>query len=363
MMNSNVKRSVVMLKAVILIAIICVSCEKENVSIERYNFGDSTGVFILNEGNYTQENSSLSFLNLESMKLYNNLFFKANDTKLGDVAYSMTIYNDKAYIAVNNSGRIYVIDINNGRFEGKITGLSSPRYIHILNDTKGYVSDLYLTKITVINPSEYQVIGTIDVSAGSDFNQHSTEQMALYGDWLFIGCWSYDNKILVLDVTTDSIVDSITVAKQPNSLLLDKNKKLWVLSDGGYPGSSYGQEYAALTKINAETRETELVMRFPSLDDSPVEMVSNGSGDTLYFVLRGIRRMSIADTELPEKAFIEKRNNDYYSIAVDPMTSVIYAGDPLDYMQNGLLYRFTPDGELIDSMRVGINPGAFCFKN
>jgi DNA-binding beta-propeller fold protein YncE len=297
------------------------------------------------------------------MKLYNNVFYKANYTKLGDVACSMTIYNDKGYITINNSGKIYVINTRNGRFEGKITGLTSPRYVQILNDTKGYVSDLYLTEITIINPSEYQITKTIDVSSGSDFNQHSTEQMVLFGNWLFIGCWSYDNKILILDVTTDSIVDSIEVAKQPNSLVLDKNNKLWVLSDGGYPGSSYGQEFAALTKIDAETRKKELVMQFRSLDDSPVELVSNGSGDTLYYILQGIRRMSIADTELPENAFIEMRHNDYYSIAVDPMTSVIYAGDPLDYIQNGLLYRFTSDGELIDSMRVGINPGAFCFKN
>jgi Domain of unknown function (DUF5074) len=361
-MNTFIKKADYILKVVILFFIICISCEKEKVKVDGYNFGDSTGVFIINEGSYTQENSSLSFLNLQSLKLYNNIFYKANETKLGDVAYSMTIYNDKGFIAVNNSGRIYVIDIHSGRFQGKITGLSSPRYVFIINDTKGYVSDLYSTKINIINPSEYEITGAIDVSINSDFNQHSTEQMVLYKNWLFIGCWSYDNKILVLDVTTDSIVDSITVTKQPNSILLDKNKKLWVLSDGGYPGSSYGQEYAALTKIDAESRETQLVMQFPSLDDSPVELVSNGSGDTLYFILRGIRRMSINDNKLPEEVFIENHNNDFYSIAVDPSTSVIYAGDPLDYLQNGLLYRFTPRGELIDSMRVGINPGAFCFK-
>ncbi len=363
MMKSYLKRAFNIIKGLILIVIMCISCEKENVKIEGYNFGDSAGVFIINEGNFTQENSSLSFLNLESMKLYNDVFYKANETKLGDVAYSMTIHNDKGYIAVNNSGRIYVIDIRNGRFEGKITGLDSPRYIYIYNDTKGWVSDLYSMKITVFNPLEYEISETIDVSISSDFNQHSTEQMVQYKNWLFVGCWSYDNKILVLDVATDSIVDSITVAKQPNSIVLDRNNKLWALSDGGYPGSSYGQEYAALTRIDAETRETELVMQFPSLDDSPVELVSNGSGDTLYFILRGIMRMSIDDTGLPEEAFIENRNNGYYSIAVDPATSIIYAGDPLDYMQNGLLYRFTPEGQLLDSMRVGINPGAFCFKN
>jgi hypothetical protein len=362
-MNSNLKSIRGLIIVVFTIFILNTSCDKEEIKTAGYNFGDSAGVFIVNEGNFMQENSSLSFLNLESMKLYNNVFYNANETRLGDVAYSMNIAGNKGYIVVNNSGRIYVIDIRNGRFEGKITGLDSPRYIYLFNDSKGYVTDLYSTKINIINPSSFELIGSIDVSINSAFNQHSTEQMAVYGNFVFIACWSFDNKILVLDALDDRIADSITVTKQPNSLVMDRNNKLWVLSDGGFPGSAYGEEKAALTKIDAVTRETELVLQFPSLDDSPAELVSNGSGDTLYFILRGIRRMSISDAALPQDAFINKRNGDFYSIAVDPMTAIIYAGDPMDYMQNGLLYRFAPDGELIDSMRVGINPGAFCFKN
>jgi hypothetical protein len=362
-MNPVVKSSAAKLEAAILFLIICIACDKENVQIKGYDFADSAGVYIVNEGNYTQENSSLSFLNLESMKLYNNVFYNANETSLGDVAYSMIIKDNKGFIVVNNSGRIYAIDARNGRFKGKITGFDSPRYVYLLNDTKGYVTDLYSMKISIINPSTYELTGTIDVAVNSTFNQHSTEQMAGFGNYVFIGCWSYDNKILILDTTSDSIVDSITVTKQPNSLVIDKYDKLWVLSDGGYPGSSYGQEYASLSKIDAETRETELVMQFPSLDDLPTELVLNGSGDTLYFILRGIRRMSVTDTGLPADPFIKMRNNDFYSIAIDPETSIIYAGDPMDYLQNGHLYRFAPDGGLIDSMRVGINPGAFCFKD
>ncbi len=72
--------------------------------------------------------------------------------------------------------------------------------------------------------------------------------------------------------------------------------------------------------------------------------------------------MSIKDTGLPADVFIKPRNYDYYSLAIDPANSVIYAGDALDYQQNGLVYRFYPYGELIDSFQVGINPGAFCFK-
>lgn len=345
-----------------LLLLIFTGCDESPVIINGFNFSDSAGVYIINEGNYMQDNATLSFFNLESMKLYNDVFFSANETRLGDVAYSMVINENKGYIVINNSGRIYSIDPRNAKFSGKLTGFTSPRYIYILNNNKGYVTDLYSMKISIINPATCEVTGEIDVCNNSPFNQHSTEQMAGYGKDVFISCWSYDNKILVLDTTTDMIVDSITVTKQPNSLVLDKNNKLWVLSDGGWPGSAYGQENAALSRIDAETRNVEMVMQFPSLDDSPVDLVLNGSADTLYYIFQGIRRMSITDEELPANAFIGIRNNDFYSIAVDPETSVIYAGDAIDYQQNGLIYRFSPGGELIDSLRAGINPGAFCFK-
>jgi len=51
----------------------------------------------------------------------------------------------------------------------------------------------------------------------------------------------------------------------------------------------------------------------------------------------------------------------FYSLAIDPKSSVIYASDAIDYQQNGLILRFKPDGTLIDSSRAGIIPGRFVF--
>ena len=38
------------------------------------------------------------------------------------------------------------------------------------------------------------------------------------------------------------------------------------------------------------------------------------------------------------------------------------ASDAVDYVQDGTVYRYTRAGVFVDSFRVGITPGAFCFK-
>ena len=43
-------------------------------------------------------------------------------------------------------------------------------------------------------------------------------------------------------------------------------------------------------------------------------------------------------------------------------TSEVYVADAIDYVQHGVVYRFTPQGRALDTLRVGIVPGSFCFK-
>ena len=76
--------------------------------------------------------------------------------------------------------------------------------------------------------------------------------------------------------------------------------------------------------------------------------------------------MPVGDTRLPEEPFIESPYADsyggFYSLAVDPETSEIYVGDAIDHRQNGMVYRYSPSGELTDSFRVGIAPGYMVFN-
>jgi glutamine cyclotransferase len=342
------------------------SCSKSPVETVFFDFSGNKGVYVVNEGNFMYGNSTLSFYDPEAKRVYNQIFISRNGAPLGDVAQSMYLWNNYGYIVVNNSGKIYVINSKTAEFQGNVSGLSSPRYVYVLNSQKAYVTDLYAKKITIFNPETFQITGKISViNSKSQFNQHSTEQMVPYKNLLFVNCWSYDNKILVIDTNTDQLKDSIEVFKQPNSMVLDKNNKLWVMTDGGFNGSAYGYEQPGLLKIDAETREIERTYRFP-LGDHPIKMCVNPSGDSIYYINRHVWRMSVTDKKLPEIPFISSENTNtyggFYSLGIDPSTNEIYVGDALDHKQNGYVRRYSRAGNLIDKFKVGISPGNFAFK-
>lgn len=312
------------------------------------------GVFIVNEGNFNFGNASLSYYDVGSGRVENSVFSRANGMSLGDVAQSMTVHGGRGYIAVNNSGVVFVIDLTTFRLVGTLEGLTSPRYVHFASDTKAYVTDLYDTRITIFDPTTMQVTGHVETG------RESTEQMVQYGRYLFVNCWSYDNRILVIDTETDEVCDEITVGIQPTSLVLDRNGKVWTITDGGYEGSPYGYEAPALYRIDAETRKVECEFLF-ALGDAPSEICIDGDGGTLYFINGGVWRMDVGADRLPDEPLIPDGGTLFYGLGVDPETSEIYVADAVDYMQSGVVMRYSADGEPLGNFRVGITPGDFCF--
>ena len=155
---------------------------------------EGDGLFIINEGNFQYGNATLSYYNPSANSVTNNVFARANGMKLGDVAQSMALYDNKGWIVVNNSHVVFAIDINTGKEKGRITNLTSPRYIHFVSDTKAYITQLWDNRIAIVNPRTYSVTGYITVP-GMTMETGSTEQMAAYGEYVFCNCWSYQNRI------------------------------------------------------------------------------------------------------------------------------------------------------------------------
>lgn len=324
-----------------LTLLITTSCEpEENPSV----YPQGEGFFLLNEGNYLAGNGTVSFYSTETGEIYNDLFGTVNGRGLGDIPSCMAVDGNTGYIVVNNSGTLETVDLRTMESLWTITGLNSPRQI-VIYDGRGYVSSLQNTEITIIDLAGKTVTGSVDIGVTS-------EAMVVTAGKLFSAHWSGGNTITVTDLSARQVIKTITVGLEPESMALDRNGKLWVLCTGGWQG----EEIPAIVRINTSTLEKEAEYSFRTVDDNPSSLTSNASGDTLYYLDEGVRRMPVTASALPSVAYIPSGNRLFYKLMAFSGGKVAVT-DAIDYQQKGDLLIYSSTGELADSEQAGIIPG------
>lgn len=342
-------------------------CMKDNLpgqSTDDVRPEQGSSLFILSEGNYNSGNSSLTFYDTEEKKAYGNVFSGANDgQKLGDTGQSMTMHDGTLWTVVNASHLIFAIDPQTFKEKGRIISseMTSPRYIHFVSDNKAYISQLYDSRILIADPKTFRVTGTIDT--GMEQGTASVEQMVQYGDYVLANCWSYQKDIIKIDTRTDEIVQKLEIGVQPQSICMDSEDRLWVLTDGGaWPENPAGYEAPRLVCVDPDAFVVTRTFFF-SLGDSPSELQTGPDGSELYFLNNGkVWKMPVSADSLPDSPFIDPGEGTLpCSMTVCPWNSDIYVADAIDYVQNGAVTRYSADGEVIDEFRAGVCPGFFCW--
>ena len=159
----------------LLASVLTAACSGSDGEAEEENFSSTPGgVFILNEGNFNSGNATLSYYDPETKKVENGVFQRANGRKLGDTGQSIMIWDGVAYIAVENSGIVWGIDVETFKVKGQVvasseTKIINPRYVQIVSSTKAYVTDLYSPYVNVFNPKTFQWTGAIPT--GQEMNK------------------------------------------------------------------------------------------------------------------------------------------------------------------------------------------------
>jgi YVTN family beta-propeller protein len=339
---------------IFLMILITVSCMKVSdvPDIPPADFTIGGGVLLVNEGNFRSGNGSLSFYSYDSLKLFNDLFTSANNRPLGDVPNSVMVKQDKIFIIVNNSGKIEIVDHASCVSTGTIQGLVSPRNMAVVNDNKAYVTSLYSDSVAIIDLPNNSVSGYINL-------RRTSESILATGNEAFIANWTGGNEVMVVNTISNKVVDSIGVGNEPESMVIDNKRRLWVLCNGGWAR----QTPAELVVINIETHGIEKRFTFPSKLSSPACLQIDGVGQTLYYIDKGIKVMDINSANLPVAPVIpESTGSSFYKIAVNPVNSDIFISDAGDYSQPGNLLLYKNDGNFVSKNKAGIIPGSMTFK-
>ncbi|WP_460880832.1 DUF5074 domain-containing protein [Pontibacter rugosus] len=296
-------------------------------------------------------------------KVVNNIFSKANaDRPLGDVLMDMDLVGDRAYLTVNNSNKIEIVNAYTFKTEAVIENLKQPRFFAALNEDKAYVTEWIKYgepgQVSVIDLKTNKVIKSIPVGP-------VPEELYIANGKVYVAV-SGSNVVAVINTATDTKEADIELTDRPSSLELDQNNRLWVLSGGRVV---YNDDFSAvdytkttpgsLSSINTSTNAVISTLVFPSNQSSPSNLTINGAGNKLYFNYSGstfaqdVNASTISTTSIINKSF--------YGMDVDPETGYIYGAEQ-SFTGNGTVFVYRPDGTQVTSFVAGIGPNGFRFR-
>ncbi|WP_367913666.1 DUF5074 domain-containing protein [Leadbetterella sp. DM7] len=355
-------------KLIILCAFLYACDTDENTQPEQ-PYGK--GVIVVNEGNFTDNNGTVTFLPANAQSITYDIFQKENTRSLPGGVSGYGEVNGKGIILVDNSGpgldKIEIVDAGTFKSEATIPSaeIENPREVVKVSNTKAYVTAWDVTGSwpdTYINPG---YIAVLDLTSNKLTKkipvQHGAQSIAVVGNEAFVGnIYSGKTVITVVDINTDAVKQTIEAGADPEVIGVDANNKLWVYAGG------------ALKKINPSARVVESTVKLnpASAGQSPGKFVLSHDKKTLYFTLSAydenwnevgqVYSTSVDATTINATTPLIKKI--FYGMAADPETGIIYGGLVPSFKQAGYVFRYQPNGTLIDSVKAEIAPAKFFFR-
>lgn len=344
-------------------ALLLTSCNSDDDSGNDAPLGAyDNGVLILNEGGFLAGNASVSYLSNDNV-LENNIFAAVNPSMdLGDTGQDIGFNNDFAYIVVNNSHKIEVV--NRYTFESVATistGLDNPRYI-AFSGNKGFVTnwgdptDTTDDYVAVIDLASNAVTSSIPVAEGPEVIIEENGKLYVAHK----GGYGYGNSVTVITAASNSVQTTIPVGDVPGSLDAEEGK-LYVMSEG-LPSWTEAETPGKLSVINLNDNSVATTYNFTT-GSHPANLVIED--DMLYYTIDSdIYAMQLNSSELPVAPLFTTTEQGVYGIySFEVEDNRIYIGDAVDYNSNGKVYIYSLTGSLQNTYTVGVIPSGFYFND
>ncbi|MCF0072380.1 hypothetical protein LZD49_18000 [Dyadobacter sp. CY261] len=326
-----------------------------------------SGVFVSNEGNFSQNNGSVSFFPRERNTADADIFAAANGTALQGGVQDFVAADGKGILLVDNSvaGQDKVVFVDSYTFKSEASigapDIENPREA-VITGSKAYVScwgtnaDLKYTTgyIAVIDLATKKVTKKINVADGP-------ENLVYSNGKLFVGStpWGAGNKLTIINTTTEEAGSPIATQGAANPVGLDANGKLWVNAND------------KVLRINTETNATETTLAIATEGfKSPGNFTFSTDLRSIFFVLSwfdsngrelgATYKFGIGDAQIAMTTPLIPRV--FTGLAVDPTQGLLYAGVTPSYAQAGYAIRYRTDGSVVDSIKVGVAPTGFFFQ-
>lgn len=343
----------------LLLVISLIGCEEDD---EQPKGKYETGVLVINEGNFSANNGSVTWYDPTSKTAEQNIFKAPGNTFAGKVLQSLTISGDKAYAVANGEHKIEVLDAKTFQSVSTIMNddIFSPRYVQVIGN-KAYISVwgpfdsnfmLVDSYVLVYDLNTNIVVTTIDTDEG-------TENLLYDGKYLYASNYNYgaSNTVAVIDPQDNSLVKQITLDAGPAGMTLDSSGKLWVITTGNYLGND-----GKLFRINTTTLAVDKTIELGANPNSDLD-ISSDKQSIIYSVGNSIYKIGLNESSANSASLVvESDATALYAIGVNPANGDIYVGDAVDFASPGTVFVYGMDGTLKHSFGAGIDPGQFVFR-
>lgn len=322
------------------------------------------GVFVVNEGKFQAANGTISFIDKTNNTVTQDLFGASNNgLALGDVVQSMTIDGDLAYIVVNNSNKMEVVNSTTFVSEYTLTDLGLPRYFTTWGG-KGYVTEWVSFsdpgRVSIVDLASHEATGTITTDYGA-------ENIIAVGGKLYVSN-NFTNTVSVIDPVAEEVIKTIEVSSAPGAFVVDEDGMLWVICGGGYEVGGAQANDGALVQIDPSKSDDEGAESVQKTIELGVNVtakavISSDKTTILYYVGNSVYAVSTTATEPPVAPLLtEAAATDFYGIGIEPDTDILYLSDAKAFAGNGTVFRYTITGTTVDNVVAGIAPNSFVFK-
>lgn len=319
-------------------------------------------VYVLNEGDFSDPTGArLSLYDVDGDTVYTDVIEAANGGQhLGNTGDDMALYNGKAYIIMSGSENLVVVSLNDhGVLQSSSFPGDSPNDILIDSlRNKIYVTRLYKSSLLVLDLATLIIIDSIAVG-------NNPQGLLLNGNNLFVCNTGYGSSktVSVIDVRGDTIKTTLTLADGPTQAAISSEGKLWIACTGNAFGSpsTAGKVFI----VNPLSLVVEDSIAFAeNLWGGNLAMGINGYAYVIAvnpasFYGGPVYRISTA-TKVVTTNFIA--TDTYYAISIDPVSGDLYLADAKNFSSNGVVTIFNKDGQSQRSFAAQKGPAAMAFK-
>lgn len=342
-------------------------------SVEETHFD---GLYILNEGNMGANRCTLDYLDLSgtdsTIHYYRNIYAERNPStvkELGDVGNDIGIYGSKLWIVVNCSNKVEVCEARSTHRLGQVN-IDNCRYL-AFDGGFAYVSS-YAGPVQVAENCPLGRVYKVDTltlqKVDSVVVGYQPEEMAIVDGKLYVANSGgyrvplYDNRIMVIDLTTFQVIKEIEVDVNLHRLLADSHGQLWVSTRGNYfdvsPALYCLKDDKVVARLEIPISSMTIVGDSLYYIGTTFSYVDGGYKKDFGIVDVALQRCSVAVTfEAPEIKNITLP----YGIIVNPHDRDFYILDAKNYVSSGELLHFDADGHFLWRVSTGDIPSRGVF--